>query len=114
MKSINSFDHGVLYSKLPEINTNVSVYKRLAEAESHTALSAESQSSQKTILDYENIACLEEFFCRSDNHKINRITVHRTFIEPLHKVNKVKIEKSKKQNSYVSKTGHKTDSPPSI
>ena len=69
MKSINSFDHGVLYSKLPEINTNVSVYKRLAEAESHIALSAESQSNQKTILDYENIACLEEFFCSSEKLK---------------------------------------------
>lgn len=50
MKSINSPDHGVLYSKLPEINTNVSVYKRLAEAESHIALPADLSPIKKQSL----------------------------------------------------------------
>ena len=100
MKSINSFDHGVSYWKLPEINTAFSIYKKLAETESHIALPAESQSNQKTILDYENMDCLEETFCGSrTSHKINGITIHIEFIEPLPKVNRVqRNEKSKEQN----------------
>ena len=43
--------------------------------------------------------CLEETFSGSGtSHKINEITIHREFIEPLPKVNRAKIEKSKKQN----------------
>ena len=68
--------------------------KTSTEIESHIALPAESQSNQKTILDYEDMDCLEETFCGSGtSHKINRITIHREFIETLPKVNRVKIEK---------------------
>ena len=45
------------------------------------------------------MGCLEETFCGSGtSHKINGIIIHREFIEPLPKVNRAKIEKSKKQN----------------
>ena len=42
---------------------------------------------------------MEETFCGfATSHKINGITIHREFIEPLPKINRVKIEKSNKQS----------------
>ena len=90
--------------------------------ESWIAFLAEAQSNQQATLIYDNIDCLEETCSRSGaSHRLNRIGIQRVFIGPLSQVNRVKIEKSRKQSLetpadkiYVYKASLKTDATQSI